>query len=228
MEAEKNKNKKESGGMWQIRAWADFVRKRKDSLLLLYFPVYLVAFFTIDKIPAKHIISCALDSYIPFNQYMIIPYSIWYPWIIGWLFYFLLKDREDFIKLAVVMFTGMTICLIIYVVWPNGVMLREEIEGTDICSRIVELIRRADTPYAVCPSIHISTIAAIQLVINDTRLEDFTPTVKGYCLVITLLIAYSTMAIKQHSAMDVFWGAVLSFVLYFCYKYFVRKIKLRK
>ena len=216
----KNERREKGRG---IRELSEFLRTRRYALLLLYFPIYLVAFFTIDKIPARYIISCALDNYIPFNQYMIIPYAIWYPWFTGWLLYFLVKDRDDFIKLAVVMFSGMTICLIIYVLWPNGVDLREEITGTDICSRIIMMIRETDTPYAVCPSIHISTIGAIQLVINDSKLKDFTPTVKAYCMVITLLIAYSTMAIKQHSVVDVFWGAVLSLGLYYCYKYIVTK-----
>ena len=207
----------------------EYIRTHKYCLLMLYFPVYLVAFFTIDKIPARYIIECSLDSFIGFNQYMVIPYFIWYPWFVGWLIFFLIRDKDDFIRLAVVMFSGMTICLIIYVLWPNGVDLREEITGTDICSRIVELIRAADTPYAVCPSIHISTIAAIQLAINDTKLPEIRPLVKLLCGAVTLLIAYSTMAIKQHSIVDVFWGAVLSIVLYYiyiiCEKIFKRMLK---
>ena len=207
----------------------EYIRTHKYCLLMLYFLVYLVAFFTIDKIPARYIIECSLDSFIGFNQYMVIPYFIWYPWFVGWLIFFLIRDKDDFIRLAVVMFSGMTICLIIYVLWPNGVDLREEITGTDICSRIVELIRAADTPYAVCPSIHISTIAAIQLAINDTKLPEIKPLVKLLCGAVTLLIAYSTMAIKQHSIVDVFWGAVLSIVLYYiyiiCEKIFKRMLK---
>ena len=196
----------------------EYIRTHRYCLLMLYFPVYLVAFFIIDKIPARYMIECSLDSLIGFNQYMVIPYFIWYPWFVGWLVYFLIRDKEDFIKLAAVMFSGMTICLIIYVIWPNGVDIREDIRGTDICSRIVELIRAADTPYAVCPSIHISTITAIQLTVNDTRLPEIKLPAKLLCAVVTLLITYSTMAIKQHSAVDVFWGAVLSIVLYYTYK----------
>ena len=63
----------------------------------------------------------------------------------------------------------------------------------------------------------ISTIAAIMLVIGKTKLPDFNPTVRGYCLVITLLIAWSTMAIKQHSIVDVAAGALLSVLLDYLY-----------
>lgn len=193
-----------------------WIKEHPYCLLLLYLPCYLAAFFIIDRLPLEHtIIRCPLDELIPFNQYMIIPYAVWYAWFPGWLLYFLLKSREEFIRLALVMFSGMTISLLIYVVWPNGIDLREPITGTDICSRALMLIREADTPYGVCPSIHISTITAIMLVIHDTKLPDFTPTVKGYCLVITLLIAWATMATKQHSIVDVAAGAALSAVLYY-------------
>ena len=204
-----------------MRNW---IKTHRYSLLLLYLPVYLAAFFVIDGLPLQHyIIRCPLDALIPFNQYMIIPYAIWYAWFPGWLLFFLTRSKEDFIKLAAVMFSGMTISLLIYVIFPNGIDLREPITGTDICSKAVSLLRKIDTPYGVCPSIHISTIAAIALVIKDTKLPDFTPTVKGYCTVITLLIAWSTMATKQHSIVDVAAGALLSVLLYFIYTRFLEE-----
>lgn len=205
----------DTGKRNKISTAADWIRSHRYSLLLLYLPLYVIAFFAIERIPVDHyyIIRCPLDDLIGFNAAMVIPYAIWYLWFPGWLFYFLLKSREEFIRLALVMFTGMTLCLVTYVVWPNGVDLRESITGTDLCSKAVALIRSVDTPYGVCPSIHISTITAIMLVIRDTKLPDFNPTVKGYCLVITLLIAWSTMALKQHSIVDVAAGAALSVVL---------------
>ena len=207
-----------------IKDLKQFISTHRYSLLLLYLPLYLAAFFIIDNIPAEHyIISCPLDEFIPFNQYMIIPYAIWYAWFPGWLIFFLLRSPEEFKRLAVVMFSGMTISLAIYVIWPNGIDLREPITGTDVCSRALEWIRSVDTPYGVCPSIHISTIAAIALVIQDSRLEIFTDTSKAYCIVIALMIAYATMATKQHSIVDVAAGAALSAVLYYIYPFVYRR-----
>ncbi|HIU88461.1 MAG TPA: hypothetical protein IAB10_06000 [Candidatus Avilachnospira avistercoris] len=201
-----------------IKDLKQFISTYRYSLLLLYLPLYLAAFFIIDNIPAEHyIISCPLDEFIPFNQYMIIPYAIWYAWFPGWLLFFLLRSGEEFKRLAVVMFSGMTISLIIYVVWPNGIDLREPITGTDVCSSMLKLLRSVDTPYGVCPSIHISSIMAIALVIQDSKLPVFTDTAKAYCIVIALMIAYATMATKQHSIVDVAAGALLSVVLYYIY-----------
>ena len=169
----------------------EFLKQHKYLLLLLYLPVYLITFFTIDKIPAEHyVIRCSLDRLIGFNEYMVIPYALWFFWFPGWVFFFAwqaLKEdlklreegageeahpaRSDFVKLCVVMFTGMTLSLIIYVVWPNAVDLREPIPRDNLFAKAVEMIRLADTPYGVCPSIHISTIVTEALVIRDSRLK---------------------------------------------------------
>ena len=205
---------------------SDFIRTHRYCVLLLYLPVYLAAFFIIDRLPLSHyIIRCPLDELIPFNQYMFIPYAIWYAWFPGWLMFFLLRSGEEFKRLSTVMFSGMTIALIIYVVWPNGIDLREPITGTDVCSRALIWIRSMDTPYGVCPSIHISTITAIALVIKDSRLPVFTDTAKAYCLVIAVMIAYATMATKQHSIVDVAAGIALSVILYYLYPIFYRRCK---
>lgn len=203
-----------------------YIRDHRYCLLLLYLPVYLVAFFIIDKLPLDHyIIVCPLDRYIPFNQYMIIPYAIWYAWFPGWLLFFLMRSPEEFKRLSVVMFSGMTISLIIYVLWPNGIDLREPITGTDVCSRALQWIREVDTPYGVCPSIHISSIMAIALVIQDSKLPVFTDTAKAYCIVIALMISYATMATKQHSIVDVAAGAALSLLLYYIYPFIYKRWK---
>jgi len=218
-----------------------YLQQHKYLLLLLYLPVYLIAFFTIDKIPADHyVIRCSLDSLIPFNEYMVIPYALWFFWFPGWVFFFAFQavkperqtedksHREDavrdFVKLCIVMFTGMTLSLIIYLVWPNAVDLREPILSDNIFARAVEMIRAADTPYGVCPSIHISTIVTEALVIRDSRLPVLTPSVRVYSYIITAMITWSTMAIKQHSIVDVIAGAMLALLLYVIYRHFEKQL----
>ena len=167
------------------------IADNKWLLLLLYFPVYLVAFFMIDKIEADHhVIVCALDEAVRFNEFFVIPYALWFFWFPGVLLLFAavalrpyfkrdpsgkeisdgVHARADFIKTCIVMFTSMTISLIIYVVWPNAVDLREPIERDNIFAKAVEMIRAADTPYGVCPSIHVATITAEALSIKDSAI----------------------------------------------------------
>lgn len=215
------------------------IADNKWLLLLLYFPVYLAAFFTIDKIEADHhVIVCALDKAVRFNEFFVIPYALWFFWFPGVLLLFAaaalkpyfkerpseneISDgahaRADFIKTCIVMFSSMTISLIIYVVWPNAVDLREPIERDNIFAKAVEMIRAADTPYGVCPSIHVATITVEALSIKDSVISFLGRREKIAAYMITLLIAYSTMAIKQHSIMDVIAGALLAAVLYGSYR----------
>ena len=215
------------------------IADNKWLLLLLYFPVYLAAFFMIDKIEADHhVIVCALDEAVRFNEFFVIPYALWFFWFPGVLLLFAavalrpyfkrdpsgkeisdgVHARADFIKTCIVMFTSMTISLIIYVVWPNAVDLREPIERDNIFAKAVEMIRAADTPYGVCPSIHVATITVEALSIKDSAISLLGRREKIAAYMITLLIAYSTMAIKQHSIIDVIAGALLAAVLYAAYR----------
>ena len=209
-----------------MKSVKELINNNKYLLLLLYLPVYLIAFFIIDNLKVEHyIIKCSLDALIPFNEWFIIPYSLWFLWFPGVAAFFLwhaLKNneqeaREDFIKLCIVMFSSMSVSLIIYVIFPNGIDLREPIERENIAAGIVRLIRVADTPYGVCPSIHVATIVAEALVIRDSVLKVLSKRLKYFAYFITLLIMYSTMAVKQHSIVDVIAGTVLAAVIYFAY-----------
>ena len=214
------------------------IKDNRYLLLLLYLPIYLAAFFIIDNMDVPHfIIRCGIDSYIPFCEYFIIPYALWFVWFPGVVVFFMwhalrpyIKNdssedairqsglaKDDFIKLCLVMFTSMTLSLIFYIIFPNGIDLREPIEQSNLCAKAVEFIRAADTPYGVCPSIHVATIIAEALVIKDSKLKALTPVFKITAYIITLLIAYSTMAVKQHSIIDVISGTLLAAVLYYLY-----------
>ncbi len=209
-----------------MKSVKELIKNNKYLLLLLYLPVYLTAFFIIDRLNVDHyIIRCGLDSFIPFNEWFIIPYSLWFLWFPGVAAFFLwhaLRENEDakadFIKLCIVMFSSMSISLIIYVIFPNGIDLREPIENTNIAAEIVRMIRAADTPYGVCPSIHVATIVVEALVIRDSSLKALCSGLKYFSYFVTLLIMYSTMAVKQHSIVDVIAGTALAAVLYVIYE----------
>ena len=70
-------------------------------------------------------VHCPLDDLIPFCKYAIVPYILWFPWIPFTLFYLLYKaPREDFWRLCIPLFTGMTMTLLFYAIVPNGLALR--------------------------------------------------------------------------------------------------------
>ena len=75
------------------------IADNKWLLLLLYFPVYLAAFFTIDKIEADHhVIVCALDEAVRFNELFVIPYALWFFWFPGVLLLFAAAALRPYFK----------------------------------------------------------------------------------------------------------------------------------
>lgn len=193
-----------------------FVQKRPHSALLLYFIVYLAGFFSVERIVSepKYIIHCALDDLIPFNAWFLIPYGSWFILLVGAPLYFLLTDKRDFLKLCGIMFNGMTFCLLFYLLVPNGLTLRPEVTGDGLLDHIARMLYAIDTPTNVCPSIHVASTAAVCLV--TLRSEQFKrrPWLKAAVLFWAVLIILSTVFLKQHSVIDVFWGIALSLALY--------------
>lgn len=92
-----------------------FVRKYKHAWLLLYAFIYLPWFCYLEKTVTRnfHVMHASLDDLIPFNEYFIVPYLLWFLYVGAAIFYFLITSKEDYYKLCIFLFSGMTISLII-------------------------------------------------------------------------------------------------------------------
>lgn len=196
--------------------WKKWIPEHKYCYAMLYMIFYLVVFFTLDfTVTPKYIIHCRLDDVIPFCEYFAIPYAIWFPAFILALLLYMYYDKEEFQQLWFIMFTGATICFLIYIILPNGLELRVDIPNRNLLCMFLNILWNVDSPANVCPSLHVSTSIAIALV--TARSGHF----KGkrriwqvLVILLMILICISTMFVKQHSAVDVFCGAVLSAALY--------------
>lgn len=198
--------------MNRMTAW---VRTHRYCLAGTYLFVFLLGFFLLEVFEPepRYILHCAVDDWIPFNEWFILPYFLWYGWVPVFMLYFMVRDRVSYLRLCFILFVGATLCLGIYLVLPNGLELRREITADNFCARLVRLIRSIDPPCNVCPSLHVSSTVAIHLVISRAESLRGKPWIWGLSLAVTLLICISTMFVKQHSAIDVVCGWLLSLVL---------------
>lgn len=178
----------------------------------LYFPFYLACFICLERMEARpyHVIHFPLDQLIPFCEYFIIPYFLWFLYIAAvfiWLFF---RDRENFYKYIVFLYTGMTIFLIASAVYPNGHLLRPaEFDRDNIFIRMVCFLYQADTSTNILPSIHVfNSIAAHMAVVHTPGLAKNKWTVRGSRL-LAVSIILSTVFLKQHSCVDVISGILL-------------------
>lgn len=192
-----------------------WIKKHPYSLALLYFIPYLLYFELLEHFAVpRFIIHSPIDDLIPFHEAFILPYFAWFPLLAGALGYFLFHSRDEFLNLCFLMFTGMTICLLIYTILPNGLQLRPVVTHKNVLADIARMLYAIDTPTNVCPSIHVSSTVAIMLV--AARYDRFQHPFFSKLLIFFLgtAICISTMVLKQHSIIDVVLGILLSLILY--------------
>ena len=154
------------------------------ALALIFFLFYFAGFFGLEQLISqpKYIIYCGLDSLIPFNEWFIFAYGAWFALIPWALIALLIRDRSSYFYLCAVMFSGMAISLLLYLLFPNGVQLRPEtIAGDNIAASLMQMVWAVDTSTNVCPSIHVSTTVAIFLAVRRSRIWQRRSLVVGGC-----------------------------------------------
>jgi len=192
------------------------IKDKKHFLILSYYLVIIFFYYYTERtIEPKYYVYLTFDKHIPFIKEMVIPYILWYFYIGASLLYLGLNSREDFLKLCALMFVGMTICFILYLQFPNGHTLRPRIKDDDIFSKLVKAIYNLDTPTNSAPSIHVLVSISIHISIIKSNYIKNKVYIKIASLITMLSIVASTVLIKQHSILDVFFGIALSIVVYF-------------
>jgi len=216
---------------WRERT-AELLKKYKHGWVFSYFLIYIPWFLYLEKHVTRnyHVIHAAIDDKIPFIEYFIVPYLLWFVFIAAVILYFFFTDKEGFYRLAKLMFTGMTIFLIISTLVPNGLNIRPySFERDNVFVDMVKLLYRADTPTNVMPSIHVyNSLAACIAVSRSRKLQSNKP-VCAATYILAVLIILATMFLKQHSVIDVAAAIVMAYMLYqFFYAPEVRRYSQRR
>ena len=182
--------------------------KYRHLLLLIFWPIYGLIFLILERgltLP-YHDIYCALDDLIPFNEWFVIPYYFWFIYIVGMLFYTGFFDIPSYRKyMWFIIFTYLATCAF-YVIYPNAQQLRPvQFERDNILVTIVKNLYAFDTNTNVCPSLHvIGSVAVSYGAWNSKHFK--TPLWRILFSVVTLIISFSTVFLKQHSIIDVIAG----------------------
>jgi membrane-associated phospholipid phosphatase len=162
-----------------------------------------------------YIIHSPLDDYIPFIEVFIVPYLLWFVYIMVTTLYFFFTDKADFYRFISFIFTGMTIFLIVCTVFPNGLTLRPAtFERDNIFTQLVQFIYSVDTPTNVLPSIHVYNSIGAAIAIAHSQSLKKHPGIQRSAYLLSFLIILSTMFLKQHSVTDVMAAIVISCVVY--------------
>ena len=193
------------------------IKKYKHAWVFLYVLIYAPWFVYLEKQVTTdfHIIHTTLDEKIPFIEYFIIPYMLWFAFIAVTIAYFFFTDKAGFYRLVAFLFTGMTLFLIISTIYPNGQILRPTVFARD--NMFVDMVKQlylTDTPTNIFPSIHVyNTIGACIAIMRSEKLKQFR-WVQYSSLILGTLIILSTMFLKQHSILDVIGAELLAVIMY--------------
>ena len=197
-----------------------WIKTYKSRLIVpLYMVFYLIMFFCLeDRCTYRiHIIRSSADYSIPFCEYFIIPYIVWFFFIALTVLWFMFKNKneKEYLQLIISLMFGMTIFLFTSWLFPNGHYLRPRLFPRDnIFTDMVRMLYKIDTSTNILPSIHVYNSVAVCLAVMRCRyLQKYTFVRIGTCG-LTILIVLSTLFLKQHSIIDVVLAFALNFIVY--------------
>lgn len=184
--------------------------------LLLFWPIFGVIFTLLERIfsPEFHPVYSPIDDMIPFCEFFVIPYYFWFAFLIGiqvYGFFFDIPCFEKYMKFTILTYMA---TVLIYIVYPTSQNLRPELFlRENIFTKIVTMLYGFDTNTNVCPSLHVIGSFAVYFAARKSKLFGKIAWRIAF-FAITLLICASTVFLKQHSILDIFWGIVVSIVFY--------------
>lgn len=195
----------------------DIVKKYKHAWVFLYILIYMPWFLYLERHVTTHyhLVQIGIDEQIPFIEYFIVPYLMWFAFIAVFITYFFFTDVKGFYKLTGFMFTGMTIFLIISTIFPNGQNLRPVVfERDNIFVDMVRMLYRTDTCTNVFPSLHVFNSLSVCIAVGESKKLRRHPGVRYAAYIMAALIILATVFLKQHSVLDGIGAALMAVLIY--------------
>ncbi len=199
-------------------------KKYWHILIVPLFAIFYMTSFSLlenREIYRYHIIHSILDNYIPFCEYFVIPYFMWFAFIavtVAWFMYKSFERQEymnEYLRLIFCLGAGMTFFIIVSILYPNGHMLRPaSFDHENICTMLVRYLYSIDTPTNVLPSIHVYNSIAAFIAIAHSRSIPKKKIVTVLSGILALLICMATVFIKQHTMIDVITAVAMYCVFY--------------
>lgn len=192
-----------------------FIEKYGHIWTTLYVFIYMPWFIWLEEnVKTYTLLHVKLDDMIPFCEYFIIPYLLWFAYVPAVMIYEFFTSKKEWYYASAYLFIGMSICLLICTVWHNGQDLRISVDNDNIFMSAVKMIYTADTNTNVFPSIHVFNSIGVFIILCKSENMKGKKKIKISAFVLTVLIILSTVFLKQHSVVDVIGGIALSGIMY--------------
>ena len=195
-----------------------FLKKYRHAWVLLYFLIYMPWFVYLERrTNVRHyMIHSPIDNHIPFIEYFIVPYLLWFVYVFATLalLFFDLKHLENYYQTIATLIIGMTASLLIYTLFPNAQNMRPtQFTHDNIFTQVISMLYATDTDTNVLPSIHVFNSLAIHAGLCRYATIHKQKIWRNGSFVLCLLICMSTLFLKQHSFLDVAAAIVLFMIV---------------
>lgn len=196
--------------------WNDLHSEQFRHLkLLLYWPFFGILFYMAEQVFLEreyHVMWCPLDDAIPFCEWFLIPYLFWFVYLAGMHLYLMIAEVPAFRRMMYFIILTYSAALVAFFVSPSCQELRPaEFPRDSVLTRFLEEFYAFDTNTNVCPSLH--CVGSMAVVFGAWDAESL----RRWRVPFTamgLLICVSTVFVKQHSILDVFWAMVVCAAAY--------------
>ncbi len=188
---------------------------------LIVWPLFFIAFYAVENFITAdkyYLMQCPIDNIIPFCEFFVVPYVIWYFYIAGMLIYLAFNNRELFVgMMKYIAFTSLA-AIAIFILFPSCQNMRPaHFEANNIFTQTISQLYTIDTNTNVCPSLHV--LFSVAVLSAALKLKKKSMLWKTAMTVLCVLICISTVFIKQHSVIDVVVALLLCIAAErICYK----------
>ncbi|WP_374015912.1 phosphatase PAP2 family protein [Paenibacillus thiaminolyticus] len=191
--------------MRQKISWTQY----RPLLWMLAIPV-LNIFYGIQNRPSPHTYSLytSWDERIPFVPEFIVPYIIWYPFIVLTMIFLFRRRPSVYYRTLLALCLGLVICYMTYFFFQTTVA-RPDIEGTGLFDTLVRIIYWTDMPYNCFPSIHVLTSCLMYISSFVFRART-----RHFIRFTAAAIILSTLFVKQHVIADLLAGWLVAVFTY--------------
>lgn len=186
-----------------------YIKNNKHLLLILFVPTYIGVYFLVEAIvfESYHVMYTPLDDLIPFCEYFVIPYVMWYVLLVSMGLHLLFRDLPAYKRYMWFLIFSFGISVIICLIYPSEQQLRlTEFPRENFFTALIKSLYGTDTSTNVFPSIH--CCGALSMLYSTWDSKSFKhPFFRVLLTLVCLSICAATVLIKQHSIVD-FYGAV--------------------
>lgn len=201
---------------------------KKDKLLASYiilFAIFSGITFEIFNRPWGEVANLwiPLDDKIPFIKEFIITYHTFMPTVIIVGLLIFTYDKKEYKKLVISLFIAQVSAYIIFILLQTYVPRYDtNLLGKDVFSQLVKATYSIDNSYSGAPSLHVADMTLCILYL--ARVKNINKITKTFLILYMILIALTTVLVKQHVVLDIPLGFLHAIINYFIVDIIINKI----